>query len=107
MLELDVIIGLSTAFIAALISMSAGKLYWNIKEDSETVLTSFKLKADLTRYDFFAYLVGEIFLFITFLIYAAGAFIGSQPLIIFARIQIVGFLGVITYGVMRMWWRSR
>lgn len=107
MLELNVIIELSTALIASLISMSAGKLYWNIKEDSETVLTSFKLKSDLTRYDFFAYLVGEIFLFITFLIYGIGAFLNSQSLILFARIQIVGFLGVITYGVMRMWWRSR
>lgn len=107
MVGLQVLIELSTAFIAALISMAAGKLYWNIKEDSDTVLTSFKLKADLTRYDFFAYLVGELFLLITFLIYAVGGFTGSNALVLFARIQIVGFLGVITYGVLRMWWRSR
>ncbi len=107
MAELQVLIELSTAFIAALISMASGKLYWNIKEDSETVLTSFKLKADLTRYDFFAYLVGELFLVITFIIYAVGGFVNSDPLILFARVQIVGFLGVITYGVLRMWWRSR
>jgi hypothetical protein len=107
MVELPVLIELSTAFIASLISMAAGKLYWNIKEDSETVLTSFKLKADLTRYDFFAYLVGELFLLITFTIYAFGGITNSSPLILFARIQIVGFLGVITYGVLRMWWRSR
>lgn len=107
MIELQVLIELSTAFIAALISMAAGKLYWNIKEDSETVLTSFKLKADLTRYDFLAYLVGELFLLITFLIYAVGAVVESNAMILFARVQIVGFLGVITYGVLRMWWRSR
>lgn len=107
MIDLPVLIELSTAFIASLISMAAGKLYWNIKEDSETVLTSFKLKADLTRYDFFAYLVGELFLLITFLVYALGGLTGSKPIIMFARIQIVGFLGVITYGVLRMWWRSR
>lgn len=105
--ELPVLIELSTALIAAITSMAASKLYWNIKEDSETVLTSFKLKADLTRNDFFAYLVGEIFLILTFIIYTAGAVLASEPLILFARVQIVGFLGVITYGVLRMWWRSR
>lgn len=107
MIELQVLIELSTAFIAALISMASGKLYWNIKEDSETVLTSFKLRADLTRYDFLAYLVGELFLLITFLIYAVGGIVQSNAMILFARVQIVGFLGVITYGVLRMWWRSR
>lgn len=106
-MELNVLIKLSTALTAAVISMSASKLYWNIKEDSETVLTSFKLKSDLTRYDFFAYLVGDLFLFLTFIIYAIGAFTSSLALILFSRIQIVGFLGVITYGVLRMWWRSR
>ena len=107
MIELPVLIELSTALIAAITSMAASKLYWNIKEDAERVLTSFKLKADLTRNDFFAYLVGELFLIITFLIYTLGAVMGSEPLILFARVQIVGFLGVITYGVLRMWWRSR
>ncbi|PSH01047.1 MAG: hypothetical protein BRC30_00265 [Nanohaloarchaea archaeon SW_7_46_7] len=107
MIELQVLIELSTALIAALISMAAGKLYWNIKEDSETVLTSFKLRADLTRYDFLAYLVGELFLVITFLIYVAGGIMENKALVLFSRVQIVGFLGVITYGVLRMWWRSR
>lgn len=107
MLELNVLIELSTALIAAIISMAGGKLYWNIKEDKDTVLTSFKLKSDLTRYDFFAYLVGDLFLLLTFVIYSIGGIISSNPLILFARIQIVGFLGVITYGVLRMWWRSR
>lgn len=107
MIELNVLIELSTALTAAVISMAASKLYWNIKEDSETVLTSFKLKSDLTRYDFFAYLVGHLFLFLTFVIYAIGGLTGSEAIILFSRIQIVGFLGVITYGVLRMWWRSR
>lgn len=107
MVKLAVLIELGTAFIAAIISMAASKLYWNIKEDSETVLTSFKLKADLTNYDFFAYLVGHLFLFITFIIYAVGGLTGNKALQLFSRIQIVGFLGVIAYGVLRMWWRSR
>lgn len=105
--ELPVLIELSTALIAAITSMAASKLYWNIKEDSQGVLTSFKLRSDLTRYDFFAYLVGDLFLFLTFIIYAIGGFMNSKAVVLFSRIQIVGFLGVITYGVLRMWWRSR
>ncbi|MFB6180924.1 MAG: hypothetical protein ABEJ93_03530 [Candidatus Nanohalobium sp.] len=107
MIELNVLIELSTALTAAIISMAAGKLYWNIKEDTETVLTSFKLESDLTRYDFFAYLVGELFLILALIIFGIGSLTESKALMLFARIQIVGFLGVITYGVLRMWWRSR
>lgn len=98
---------LGIALLAALISIFTGRLMFNISRSPQAVMTRFKLQSEATLADFRYFLVGEVLLLFSFLLYPVSGFTGNTSLMVVARISLVVFLAVVTYGFARMWRRSR
>ena len=97
----------AVAVLAAVISVGAGKLFLNIKQDKQSVLTKFKLKPDQTYRDFLLFYIGGFLLLTTFIVYMISGLTGQASLLAYARVALVIFMTLMAYTVLRMWVRSK
>ncbi|MFB6174787.1 MAG: hypothetical protein ABEJ87_02320 [Candidatus Nanohalobium sp.] len=97
----------SVAVLAALIGLGAGRLFLNIRENKDSVMTRFKLRSDQTYHDFVLFFIAEILLLGTFITYVIAGLTDAVYLMDSARVLLILFLSMIAYGVLRMWVISR
>jgi AraC-like DNA-binding protein len=107
MIDLHIAFEFILAALAAVIGLSTGYLLTNIREDSQQVMTQFKLAADHTSQDFKILLTGEATILFIFALYPVAGVLGNTAFINAARILLLVFLAEVAYVFARQWRRSR
>lgn len=107
MIDLHIAFEFALAAIAAVIGLASGHLLVNIREDSQLVMTQFKLGADHTAQDFKMLLSGELALLFIFGLYPLAGFLGNSFFVNAARGLLLVFLLSVAVVFTRQWRRSR
>ncbi len=107
MIDLHIAFEFGLAAVAAVIGLASGHLLLNIREDSDLVMTQFKLSSDHTAQDFKMLLSGESALLFVFALYPVAGIIGSTSYINMARVLLLVFLTQVAYVFIRQWRRSK
>ncbi len=107
MIDLHIAFEFGLAAIASVIGLASGYLLLNIREDSDLVMTQFKLSSDHTAQDFKILLSGEAALLFVFALYPVAGVLGNNLYVNAARILLLVFLIQVAVVFIRQWRRSR